>query len=67
MFHTKGPIFKVFRIIPSCCCCLWGYSEVSGPSVRASRLLARAKDTGSLCPIFVGEMFFQLISNSIVL
>jgi len=25
MFHTRGPIFKVFKMIPSCYCCLWGY------------------------------------------
>jgi hypothetical protein len=30
-------------------------------------LLAMAKDTGGLCPIFVSEMFFQLMSSSIVL
>jgi len=32
-----------------------------------TKLLAIAKDTGSFRPIAIGEMFFQLISHSIVL
>jgi hypothetical protein len=35
--------------------------------LRASRLLAMAKDIGGLRHIIIGEMFFQLISRSIVL
>jgi hypothetical protein len=33
----------------------------------ANKLLAMAKDISGLCPITIGEMFFQLISRSIVL
>ncbi len=33
----------------------------------ANRLLVMAKDIGGLCPIIMGEVFFQRINHSIVL
>jgi hypothetical protein len=35
--------------------------------LRASRLLAMAKDIGGFCVIAIGEVFLRLISRSIVL
>jgi hypothetical protein len=54
MPHTKG-----FKIISNCCYYLsWGYLRLVALMLGANKLLAMAKDTGGLCPIVIGEVFF---------
>jgi hypothetical protein len=62
MFHTKGPILKVFRIIPDCYyCCSWGYPRSVALVLGVSKLLAMAKDIGGFRPIAVGKVFVYLL------
>jgi hypothetical protein len=63
----RRPIFRVFKIIPGCCCCLWGYPYVGGFSVGVGILLMMAKDIGGFRTIVVSKMFLQLISRCIIL
>jgi hypothetical protein len=58
MFHIRGPILKVFGIIPSY------YYVTCGDILRLmalmlgiNKLLAMAKDTKGLCFIVVSEVF----------
>jgi hypothetical protein len=58
MPHTKGPIFMVFKIIPSAATIVHGDIPRSIALVLgASRLLAMAKDIGDLRFIIIGEVF----------
>jgi len=67
MFHTRKPILRVFKIIPSCCFCyLWDIFSSVALMLGASKLLAMANDIGGFHPIVVGEVFLWLINCSIV-
>jgi len=58
MTHTRGCIFKVFRIIlNSCCYYSWDILRLVALVLGASRLLTMVKDTSGLCPIVEGEVF----------
>jgi len=58
MFHTKKPILRVFKIIPSCCYYyLWDILSSVALMLGASKLLAMANDIGGLHPIVVNKVF----------
>ncbi len=62
MPHTRRPILRVFEIIPSYCCCwLWDIPRSVAIVLGVNKLLVMAKDTSGLCPIAIGEAFFNLL------
>jgi hypothetical protein len=68
MFHTRGLIFRVFKIIYVGVVLVRGdIPRLVALVLRANRLFAMAKYTSGLHPIIVGKVFFQLICHSIVL
>jgi hypothetical protein len=67
MFHTRRPsrFSKLFQVVV-----VVAHGDI--PRLVAlllgvSKLLAMENDMGGLCPIIIGETFFQFINHSIVL
>jgi hypothetical protein len=62
LFHTRGPILKVFGIIQVVLIVVHGdIPKLMALMLWANRLLAMAKNIGGLCPIIISEVFFDLL------
>jgi hypothetical protein len=61
MFHTKGPILRVFGIIPGIVTIVHGdILRLVALMLGVNMLLVMVKDTGGLCLIAVNEIFFPI-------